>query len=429
MDDRPEVASLNRGLGGLARLSTAGKATRQETRRNNLRLALQLVYRQAPTSRAEIARATGLTPATASALVDELIARRLVQELGPGETSGVGGKPPILLGPAIEGRNVVSVDLSSHPFRGAVLDLSGRIVDRRSAPAGDLQGSDAVTATRDLIVALKEAATAPVIGVGVGTPGIVDPTSGSVVSSNLGWDGVALAAQLVAPDDLPVHVFNDAQAAAFAEYAIATATEAASSLVVVRIGEGIGAGIILDGHLYRGDMAAAGEIGHLRVVDGGDLCSCGNTGCLETVAALPALLRRINQLASVAAEAVAGAAAGAEASARAGAAAGAEAGVAGAFAAAAARVEAAPVLQHAAGHVGRVLAHVVAVLAVRHLVVSGPIVAAGPAFLDEVDAELRSRVFPGEVPDIRLGYSSLGDDVILLGSAGLVMSEEMGVVW
>jgi predicted NBD/HSP70 family sugar kinase len=87
------------------------------------------------------------------------------------------------------------------------------------------------------------------------------------------------------------------------------------------------------------------------------------------------------------------------------------------------------VLREAAGHVGRVLAHMVAVLAVRHLVVSGPIAVAGRSFLDDVDAELRSRVFPGEAPDVHVSYSGLGDDVILLGSAGLVLSEELGVVW
>jgi predicted NBD/HSP70 family sugar kinase len=330
----------------------------------------------------------------------------------------------MLLGPATDGRNLVSIDLSSHPFRGALLDLSGRIIDRRSAPGGDLQGAAAVSAAKDLIAALTAAATAPVIGVGVGTPGIVDPISGSVVSSNLGWDGVGLAAQLVAPDDLPVYVFNDAQAAAFAEYA--NAPEPVNSLVVVRIGEGIGAGIILDGHLYRGDTAAAGEIGHLRVVDGGEPCSCGNTGCLETVAAVPALLRRLGRATTAATTAATGRDASTPAPAPAAALAG---GVATALAEATSSGEAGAVLREAAGHVGRVLAHMVAVLAVRHLVVSGPIAVAGRSFLDDVDAELRSRVFPGEAPDVHVSYSGLGDDVILLGSAGLVLSEELGVVW
>jgi predicted NBD/HSP70 family sugar kinase len=237
------------------------------------------------------------------------------------------------------------------------------------------------------------------------------------VSTNLGWSGVALAAQLADADDLPVHVFNDAQAAAFAEYA--SETEAASSLVSVRIGEGIGAGIILDGHLYRGDTAAAGEIGHLRVVDGGHRCSCGNRGCLETVAAVPALLQRIGQASSSAGTGQpAGTAEPLDRD-----------GVAVALAAAAATAEAEPVLREAAGHVGRVLAHLVAVLAVRHLVISGPIAAAGHAFIEQVGAEVRSRVFPADAPHVAVTYSALGDDVILLGAGGLVLSEELGVVW
>jgi hypothetical protein len=76
-----------------------------------------------------------------------------------------------------------------------------------------------------------------------------------------------------------------------------------------------------------------------------------------------------------------------------------------------------------------VLAHLVAVLAVRHLVISGPIAAAGHAFIEQVGAEVRSRVFPADAPHVAVTYSALGDDVILLGAGGLVLSEELGVVW
>jgi len=277
-DTKPNAGS------GLTPLSTRSKATRGQTRRNNLRLALQLVYTDSPTSRAEVARASRLTPATASDLVDELLELGLVAEVGTGPSAG--GKPPTLLAPNPAGRSIIALDLSSPEFQGAVIDLSGEIVATRSVPGAT--GESGLRAARDLVGGLSVLNTSPLLGVGIGTPGVVDSANGLVTSANLGWQQAALTAFASEATESPVHVINDAHAAALHEYSVHAPK--VTSLALVRVGRGVGTGFVLDGHLYRGDNAATGEIGHVRFGEGGKPCSCGNTGCLETEASMSALL-------------------------------------------------------------------------------------------------------------------------------------------
>ncbi|MGH8927073.1 MAG: helix-turn-helix domain-containing protein, partial [Acidimicrobiia bacterium] len=166
------------------------KATKHDSRRSNLRTTLELVSNQGATSRAEIARQTGLTRAAVSSLVGELISHGLLRELGQGVSAG--GKPPTLLALNERGREIVVVDLGHRPFRAALVDLSGRIHERIDAadsngdPIGDTAHDVALTMIESLI--LK--ATAPVLGIGVGAPGVIDPDGRVLEAANLDWHGV-----------------------------------------------------------------------------------------------------------------------------------------------------------------------------------------------------------------------------------------------
>ena len=144
---------------------------------------------------------------------------------------------------------------------------------------------------------LLAAATRPVIGVGIASPGVIDLAGTVVQAPNRGWYGMPLATRLTDRLGVPVHVANDANTRALGEFTYGSA--AGSGCMVVTIGEGVGAGIVVDGALVLGRHHAAGEIGHLTVLDG-DLrdelpldCACGRSGCLETVLSVPALRRRI----------------------------------------------------------------------------------------------------------------------------------------
>src|SRR5919106_3004837 len=141
----------------LTPLSTRAKATRSQTRSNNLRLALQIIYSDGPTSRAAVARASHLTPATSSGLVDALIELGLVIETGTGPSAG--GKPPKLVAPNPEGRSIIALDISSSSFQGAVVDLSGDLLTMESVPGAT--GEAAIDTVIEMVASLAENSPAP----------------------------------------------------------------------------------------------------------------------------------------------------------------------------------------------------------------------------------------------------------------------------
>jgi glucokinase-like ROK family protein len=149
-----------------------------------------------------------------------------------------------------------------------------------------------------IIDQLMETACQPMVGIGVGTPGLVDTNEGVVINAvNLDWKNLPLAHLLKERYHLPVYILNDSQAAAIGEYTYAQGHQTDSNLIVINVRQGIGAGIVVNGHLFQGDGGAAGEIGHVVVVpEGGLLCRCGNYGCLETVASAQAIIKRAQLL-------------------------------------------------------------------------------------------------------------------------------------
>ena len=143
----------------------------------------------------------------------------------------------------------------------------------------------------DLIDEVRREATAPILGIGVGTPGIVDADGTIRWAVNLDWQDLPLAAILAERHGLPTVVANDSRAAAFATY-LFRGDDRPDNLIVVRVGRGLGAGLILHGQTFGGDGEGAGEIGHVVVEPDGAACHCGRFGCLETVASATAIAAR-----------------------------------------------------------------------------------------------------------------------------------------
>ncbi|HSL26794.1 MAG TPA: ROK family transcriptional regulator [Acidimicrobiia bacterium] len=380
------------------------KATKHDSRRSNLRTTLELVSTQGATSRAEIARQTGLTRAAVSSLVAELIEQGLLRELGQGTSAG--GKPPTLLALNERGRDIVALDLGHRPFRAALVDLSGRIHERIDAgevsPGTVPIGMAAHEVATELIESLIKRAAAPVLGIGVGTPGVVDSDGRVIEAINLDWHRLDLAGALRRRFDIPISIANDAQVAALAEFRRHPADR--RNLILVKLGMGVGAGIVLNGTLHRGDHGAAGEIGHVRVMAEGEPCRCGNRGCLETVASIPAILRRLGVAADQHpwdALTLAG------------------------------LVGEEPVrsaLSEAGRHLGMVLASVVAMLDVGHLVIAPELRNAGDILVDQVREELNSRILPTTADLIEIEVTQLGGDLVLAGAASAVLADRLGVV-
>ncbi len=196
-------------------------------------------------------------------------------------------------GLAADSAYIVALDLSvDDTMTGAVLNLAGEVKARRELSLGGLQGDDAVDVVHRLAAELIGLADRPVLGIGVGSPGVVDAEGRVLAAPNLGWSEVPLAAALRDALGVPVFVTNDANAAVLGEHTFGDAGD--GGLMVIRVGTGVGAGLVLKGSLLHGHRAAAGEIGHVVVDPEGEQCACSRRGCLETLLAVPRLHKRLD---------------------------------------------------------------------------------------------------------------------------------------
>jgi predicted NBD/HSP70 family sugar kinase len=258
-------------------------------------MVIDVLRRRGTASQADIARETGLSRTTISNLVAELRDAGLVVERGTPSAGGRVGRRgvPLALDPAAG--CALGVDFGHTHVRVAASDLSSRLLAERTLRLDvDNSAAAALDATTELVTEIL--AEVPidrgdVLGVGLGIPGPIDRVSGLVGSSAIlpGWPGLNPKVELERRLDLRVEVDNDANLGALGELTFGTG-KGARNLIYVKIASGVGAGIVLDGRVYHGATGIAGEIGHVLVAPDGQVCRCGNRGCLETVASTPALL-------------------------------------------------------------------------------------------------------------------------------------------
>jgi predicted NBD/HSP70 family sugar kinase len=272
-------------------------ADQATVRRSNLGLVLRHLRDSGPRSRARIAQETGLNKATVSSLVAELTDRRLVIA-GDVHRAGSVGRPGLIV--HLDGTTVcgIGVELNVDYAATLVLDLRGDVLfERRIAldvPAlGPDATLDAVTGLVREAVAAAAARGAHPVGVTVAVPGLVRSLDGvATYAPNIGWHDVPVLDGLRARIDLdcPIHVENDANLSAIAEWVMGE--EARTPDLVYLTGEvGVGGGVIVAGQLLRGVGGLSGEVGHTALGDPNAVCGCGRRGCWETVVGLAALLR------------------------------------------------------------------------------------------------------------------------------------------
>jgi glucokinase-like ROK family protein len=246
-------------------------------------------------SRSELVTRTGLGRAIVAQRVGELIERGLVTEGDVGPSTG--GRPPRQLTFRADGGYILVADLGATSIDVAVTTLDGRILGHHDEPArieaGPETALDRVDVLFDSLVRTTQGLPGRLWGVGIGVPGPVEFASGRPISPPImpGWDGYAIRERFAARYGAPVWIDNDVNVLALGEWRSGVAAGHAN-VVVVKIGTGIGAGIISDGHLHRGAQGSAGDVGHIQVTDDPTVvCRCGNIGCLEAVAGGAALGR------------------------------------------------------------------------------------------------------------------------------------------
>lgn len=392
------------------------KATHQQTKTYNQQLVLKTIYDGGQISRADLARQTKLTRVTVSEIVAELIKKGLVAEVGRGPSAG--GKSPILLSVVDDAYHMIGVDLANDEFRGAVVDLRGELLHSASLPMQTRDGEASLDLVYSLIDGLIARSERPLLGIGIGTPGLLDTRRGVVRQAvNLGWNDLPLGDLLQARYELPVYVANDSQVTALAEH-IFGAGRGETNLAVIKVGRGVGAGIILNGQLYQGDGFGAGEIGHIAIDPAGDPCRCGNTGCVETIASTLAMARHAQRLASAFPESPLAR----------------QASPAGeiAFDALLQAYQAGdPLARQVALQAGSALglgaAILVGALNVRCILIVGAVVCFGQPWLEAVQEEARRRSLSVLAQETHIAFGELGLNSVILGASALLLTRELGL--
>ncbi|HVK22389.1 MAG TPA: ROK family transcriptional regulator [Actinokineospora sp.] len=275
----------------------ATPARQQSIREANLALVFgHIVDAPTPVSRAGLSAATGITRATASALVDALINAGLVNEVGPSPRAPT-GRHGIGIIPAESGPMGLGMEVDVDYLSVCVVDLAGAIRAKAELRL-DVRGQTPTSVLSELAgLANRVMAGMPgieIAGTAVAIPGLVTRGEGTVLRApSLGWQGTAvgtLLAPLLPRAVLPLSVGNNADFAALAELHV-DADRELSDFLFVSGGPGVGGGIVVDRNLFPGARGWAGEIGHVTVEPGGERCHCGARGCLETVAGTEALER------------------------------------------------------------------------------------------------------------------------------------------
>ncbi|MEV3861526.1 ROK family protein [Streptomyces sp. NPDC050095] len=373
---------------------------------------LHLVRSGRATTRGALQEATGLSRATVGQRLDRLFRAGWLREGAAGPVnSRLGGRPSIHLEFDDAHAVVLAADLDTRHARAAVLTLTGDVLAERTGTLAIEEGPEAVLPRLALWFGelLKETdrAAQAVCGIGLAVPGPVDTDTGRVVQPPImpGWDGYdirgrlarATAEHAATAPDVPVLVDNDANLMAYGEQRAAHPDCRAFALV--KVSTGIGAGVVVDGAIYRGIDGGAGDIGHIRVPEGaGDQCKCGSYGCLAAVASGRALARRLT-------EAGVPAASGSDVRAL----------------LAAGHPEAVRLAREAGRSVGEVLATVVTLLNPGVLMIAGDL--AGTPFLTGVRELLYQRALPRSTARLDVVTSRLGERSALIGAGALVVEE------
>lgn len=280
-------------------------STGSAVKAHNLRAILLALLSAEYLSRVHLAELTGLSTTTITNLISELIDQGIVIEEGvekPSQPRGV-GRPRTALRLVPKARNAIGIHIGVGSIRIAMADLRANLSEVHTL-AHPLEKTPEevfhnVSALVDHILTASGLDSSQIVGIGVGASGLVDPYTGvNLIAPNLGWRDVPIQHWCCAQLDLPICVDNNVRAMALGEAMFGSCREKHTlAFVYARIG--VGAGFIMDGQLYRGSGAGAGEIGHtIMIPEGGAPCRCGNKGCLETLVSEPAILTEAAEIAN-----------------------------------------------------------------------------------------------------------------------------------
>ncbi len=382
----------------------------------NRSIVLNMIRQEGTISRAEIAQRTKLSRSAVSNIINSLLEEGLVQFSGIGESNG--GRRPEMLNFNYSAGYALGVDVGTNHLIALVTDLEGNIVAEQSRPFNiDIGPEKALPQVIEFVrqtLAVSGVQYSRVVGIGMGVPGPLDYTTGTVVAPPImpGWDKFPLRQYLSQELSLPALVENDANLGAVAER-WRGAAQGFQHLAYVKIGTGIGCGLMVDGKIYRGQRGSAGEIGHITITRDGPPCKCGSYGCLESMAAAPAILNRVRlailagretcltttvNIAEMTPQHIATAAEQGDKLAR-------------------------EVLEDAGRYIGIALANLVNLFNPGIIVLGGGVASVGELLLNPIWETVRARTLIANYDQTQIVVSRLGREAVALGAVSLVLEE------
>jgi len=368
---------------------------------------LELIRSGDATTRAELAAATGLARSTIAQRIDALMGDDLVLEVG--EAPSTGGRPPAVLGFNRDAGVVLVADLGATHSRIAVSDLGGDALAEERRDMAISAGPDDVLSwvEREFDAMLVRLGRTPadVRGTGIGVPGPVEFAAGRTVHPPImpGWDGYPIADRFVDRYNAPALVDNDVNIMALGEHW--RLQSPVDDLFFIKMGTGIGSGMILGNHIHRGALGAAGDIGHVYVGPDNVLCRCGNLGCLEASAgggALADQLRAMGYDTKNGRDVVRLVRAG--------------------------NTDAVQLVRNAGRLVGRVLAAIVNLLNPAVIMIGGDVATAGEELMAGIRETVYGRSTALSTADLRIVPSSLGDRAGITGAAAMIIEHVLAPV-
>jgi len=383
----------------------------------NRSIVLNVIRDKGPLSRADVSRRTKLTRSTVSSIVSYLTKKNLVRETGL-SSSGV-GRRGILLELNPKAYYIVGIDLGTLNTIAAVVDLEGKIVERVEHPTNGEKNRDdvieRVKAAIHEVISASNLNLQKIAGIGLAVPGLVDSKKGMILFiPNFGWKDTPLREILEEEFHTPIFIDNNANAMALSEAQFGIG-RGVKNFICVNIGIGIGSGVIINREIYRGETECTGEIGHTTVDYNGPKCSCGNNGCLEVMAAGPAIARRAvkairegrktvitelveDNLNQITAAVVARAANQGDRLAR-------------------------EIMEKTGEYLGTGIANIINLFNPQMVIIGGGVAQAGNLIFDPLKRIMKKRAFSVPAKVVKITTPSLGRDCTVIGAASLVLKE------
>lgn len=381
-------------------------------------LILNAIRRDSPISRTDIARMIGLSAATVTKFVDNLLQIGFVREDGYDDSRG--GRRPTLLKLVPEASFAVGVELGAANLRAVVIDLEAKIVAKVAKKTKADEGKEKVF--KRIIEIIHQVIDASglekekIKGIGVGISGIVDHQKGiCLFCPNIkGWENVPVKRLLQEKFGMEVSIDDSSRMAALAEHWCGLAREV-ENFIFVNVGVGIGSGIFANGQLYRGSRGTAGELGHTTIDENGPRCQCGNRGCLETLVSGPAIIRRTRERLEEGVVSLVGKMSGGD-----------FAKITPELVAQAARKGdklAFNIMEKTGQYLGTGIANAVNLFNPELVIIGSGVSQAGDLFLDTVKRTVKARALHTASTSVDIKLSELGDTTAAQGAAILVLKE------